>query len=290
MDLLETLEKVTFKLLELAATALPKKVEAQLNRVIQEEKSEIGENQLAIIAKNIQSAKILKRPLCQDTGLISFFIQSRNNFPNPSQVRNILVKVTKKATQAIPLRPNAINFFEGNTGTNVGELIPWIYWTDRSDSTFEITVQLKGGGSSNISRLYMLNPTEGIKGIKKAIIEAVASAGSRGCPPYTIGIGLGGTEDVAMLLAKKALLIPPDQRNSRKEFAEIELDLIQTLNTLGIGIMGLGYGPSVLDVHIMQAARHPASLPVGISFSCWALRYATARITEDKIEYITHEG
>jgi fumarate hydratase subunit alpha len=289
MNSLDTLEEVSFKLLEMAATQLPKNVEAQLNRVILDEKSEIGEAQLAIIAKNIQLAKKLKRPLCQDTGLISFFIKSGNTSLTPSKIRDTLIQVTKKATQSIPLRPNAVNFFEGNTGTNVGELIPWIYWDDGLDSSFEITVQLKGGGASNVSQLYMLNPTVGLHGIKKATIEAVASAGSRGCPPYTIGIGLGGTEDLAMLLAKKALLIPPDHRNSRKEFAEMELDLIQTLNTLGIGIMGLGYGPSVLDVHIIQAARHPASLPVGISFSCWALRYATARIIEGKIEYLTHE-
>ncbi|MFX1294848.1 MAG: fumarate hydratase [Promethearchaeota archaeon] len=290
MDVLKTLEELIFKLLELAAIQLPIKVEEQLNHMIKQERSEIGANQFSVIAKNLQLAKKLKRSICQDTGLISYFIKLGNNTLRKSQIKKLIFKQTEKATKSIPLRPNAVNFFNGNTGTNVGENIPWIYWEDASDSSIEITVQLKGGGSSNVSKLVMLNPADGLKGIKKAIIEAVFNAGSKGCPPYTLGIGLGGTEDIAMFLAKKALLISPNQRNSLKNFADIELNLIETLNSLNIGIMGLGYGPTVLDAHILHAARHPASLPIGISFSCWALRYASARIIDNKIVYLTHEG
>ncbi|MHA1649606.1 MAG: fumarate hydratase [Candidatus Helarchaeota archaeon] len=289
MDLFKILEDMVFKLLELAATQLPTKVEAQLLQYINQEQSEIGANQFSIIAKNLQLAKELKRPLCQDTGLISFFVKMGDIPLKRTQLKNLFIKQTEKATNSIPLRPNTVNFFEGNTGTNVGKLIPWIYWEHTSETGIEITVQLKGGGSSNVSQLVMLNPEEGLQGIKRAIVEAVARAGSKGCPPYTLGIGLGGTEDVAMILAKKALLIPPGQRNELKVFAETELELNRVLNSLGIGIMGLGEGPTILDTHILDAARHPASLPVGISFSCWALRYATARLKDNEIEYITHE-
>ncbi len=290
MDSFKIIEEVTFKLLELAAIQLPTKVETQLNHYIATETSEIGVNQFSIISKNLQLAKTLKKPICQDTGLISYFLKLGDNFTERSKLKNILLKVTEKATKTIPLRPNAVNFFEGNTGTNIGHLIPWMYWEESPNSDLEITVQLKGGGTSNVSKLVMLHPVEGLQGIKRSIIEAVAAAGAQGCPPYTVGIGLGGTEDVAMFLAKKSLLIPPDQRNSLQKFAEMEESLIQELNSLGIGIMGLGAGPSVLDVHILHAARHPATLPIGISFSCWALRYATTRISDGEITYLSHEG
>jgi len=288
MDL-NQLETVIYRLLELAAIQLPLTVESQLLQKLEQENSELGYSQLFLIAENLRLAKELRRPLCQDTGLISFFIRIGENLPSYSTIRKIIQKITEEATRAIPLRPNAVNFFEGNTGTNVGRHLPWIFWEPSSDESLEITVQLKGGGSSNIAKLVMLEPLEGVQGIKRTIIQAVAEAGSKGCPPYTIGIGLGGTEDLAMILAKKALLTPPNKRNAQKEFEEMELDLLQVLNSLKIGVMGLGAGPSVLDVHILDAARHPASLPVGISFSCWALRYATAHIFENEITYPSHE-
>ncbi len=289
MNLLNNLEEGLLKLLELSAIQLPKKVEVQLNNSIKQETSEIGKNQFSIIAQNLQIAKQMKRPLCQDTGLISYFIKIGASGLSKIEIKNTILRITEKATKSIPLRPNAVNFFEGNTGTNVGQLIPSIYWEDNPNSDLEVTVQLKGGGSSNVSRLEMLNPVEGMVGIRRHIIEAVVSAGSKGCPPYTLGIGLGGTEDMAMFLAKKALLISPNQRNPLAAFAELETTLINDLNKLGIGIMGLGHGPTILDVHIIHAAHHPASLPLGISFSCWALRYATARFHSNGIEYLTHE-
>jgi len=289
MDLVQTLESVIYRLLELAAIQLPLTVESQLIQMIDQEESEIGHMQLSLIKENIRLAKELRRPICQDTGLISFFIKIGENLLNPITIQKIILEVTSKATQTIPLRPNTVNFFEGNTGTNVGRHLPWIFWEPTSGENLEITVQLKGGGSSNIAKLVMLEPLEGFQGVKRAIIQAVAEAGSKGCPPYTIGIGLGGTEDLAMILAKKALLIPANQRNEQKNFEELESELLKTLNLLKIGVMGLGFGPSVLDVHILDAARHPASLPVGISFSCWALRYATAQISDNEITYPSHE-
>ncbi len=127
----------------------------------------------------------------------------------------------------------------------------------------------------------MLKPGLGIKGVKQFVVEAVAGAGSLGCPPYFVGVGIGGGEDLCMFLAKKALLRPFKVRNSNAEVAAIEEELYEKLNQLGIGAMGLGEGPSVLDVHVEMAARHPASLPVGIVISCWALRHAKATISKD---------
>ncbi|MDD1778569.1 MAG: fumarate hydratase [Candidatus Helarchaeota archaeon] len=290
MDIIQNLESVIFHLFELAAIQLPFAVEARLIQAIERETTEIGHQQLALIKENLQLAKKLNRPLCQDTGLISFFIKFDAKLVNPAAIQKTVLRVTEKATQSIPLRPNAVSFFTGNTGTNIGRHHPWIYWDPTDDSSLEVTLQLKGGGSSNIAKLSMLDPGEGFQGVKKAVIQAVAEAGAKGCPPYTLGIGLGGTEDLTMILAKKSLLVPPNQRNPQKKLEELELELLRNLNSLKIGVMGLGYGPTMLDVHILEAARHPGSLPVGISFSCWALRYATAHISEQETTYPSHGG
>ncbi len=142
----------------------------------------------------------------------------------------------------------------------------------------EIIAMPKGGGSSNVANHRMLKPGLGMKGVKQFVIEAVAAAGSQGCPPYFVGVGIGGSEDLCMLLAKKALLKPFKVRNPDPKLAAIEEELLEKINELGIGAMGLGEGPTALDVHIEMAARHPASLPVGIVIGCWALRHAKATI------------
>ena len=127
----------------------------------------------------------------------------------------------------------------------------------------------------------MLKPGLGIKGVKQFVIEAVAKAGSLGCPPYFVGVGVGGGEDFCMKLAKNALLKPFKARNGDPKIAVIEEELLWKLNELGIGAMGLGEGPSVIDLHMEFAARHPASLPVGIVLSCWALRHVKAVVSSD---------
>ena len=109
----------------------------------------------------------------------------------------------------------------------------------------------------------------------------MAKAGSLGCPPYFVGVGVGGGEDSCMILAKKAILKPFKVRNPDPKVAEMEKELLEKINELDIGVMGLGEGPSALDLHIEMAARHPASLPVGVVISCWALRYAKATISSD---------
>ena len=116
---------------------------------------------------------------------------------------------------------------------------------------------------------------------KGALIEAVAKAGSLGCPPYFIGVGIGGGEDICMKLAKKALLKPFRQRSLDPNIATIEKELFESVNRLEIGAMGFGEGTTALDLHIEMGARHPASLPVGVVFSCWALRYASATVTAE---------
>jgi fumarate hydratase subunit alpha len=177
--------------------------------------------------------------------------------------------------------------FKGNTRDNVGlnGHVPIIYIDMVPGDDLEIVAIPKGGGSTNVAAHRMLKPGLGMRGVKQFVIEAVADAGSLGCPPYFVGVGIGGGEDLCMTLAKKALLKPFRVRSPDPKIAEIEAELLEKVNELGIGAMGLGEGLTALDLHIEMAARHPASLPVGIVISCWGLRHAKATITADgKIE------
>jgi fumarate hydratase subunit alpha len=201
-----------------------------------------------------------------------------DKFPLKSELKEILIRATRRATEEIPIRPNAVDMLKGNTNDNTGAFVPIINWEMVPGNELEIIAMPKGGGSSNVANHRMLKPGLGIKGVKQFVIEAVAAAGSQGCPPYFVGVGIGGSEDLCMLLAKKALLKPFKIRNSDPKLAAIEEDLLGQVNELGIGVMGLGEGPTALDLHIEMAARHPASLPVGIVISCWALRHAKATI------------
>jgi len=177
--------------------------------------------------------------------------------------------------------------FKGNTRDNVGlnGHVPIFYIDLVEGDGLELVAMPKGGGSTNIAAHRMLKPGLGWKGIKQFVIEAVSDAGSLGCPPYFVGVGIGGGEDLCMILAKKALLKPFQVKSEDPKVAAIEEELLEKINLLGIGAMGLGEGLTALDLHIEMAARHPASLPVGVVISCWALRHARATISRDgKVE------
>jgi fumarate hydratase subunit alpha len=276
-------EKTAIELLRIAATELPVEYSEEMNRLMNEMGGTVGKAQLMNILEDTDIARKDSKPMCQDTGIVAFMIKLGDKFPLRSNLKNILIEATKKGTKEIPLRPNAVDMFKGNTGDNVGlnGYVPIFYWDLVPGDSLEITAMPKGGGSTNIAGHRMLKPGLGITGVKQFVVEAVAKAGSLGCPPYFVGVGIGGGEDLCMMLAKKALLKPFKKRNKNPKIAKIEDELYEKLNELEIGAMGLGEGTSVLDVHVEVAARHPASLPVGVVISCWALRHAKATIKSD---------
>jgi fumarate hydratase subunit alpha len=282
-ELKKIVENTAVELLKIAATKLPTDVKNALVRGEQETKGNLGKAQMNAILENINIAFTETKPMCQDTGLVAFFVKLGDEFPLRSEIKKILIEATKRTTANVPLRPNAVDMFDGNTKNNVGfrGFVPWFYIDLVPGDKLEIIAMPKGGGSSNIGKMKMVPPGKGIKGVMEFVIEAVAQAGSLGCPPYTVGIGIGGGEDMCMNLAKMALLRPLYQYHEDSRIAELEKKLLSELNKLEIGAMGLGEGPSVLDVHIEIAARHPASLPVGVVISCWALRHAGATISSD---------
>jgi fumarate hydratase subunit alpha len=271
------------ELLRIAATELPVEYIDAIDGYMHSMAGEVGKAQLKNILEDADLARDKSKPMCQDTGIIAFKVKVGDEFPLRSELKEILVEATKKATEQVPLRPNAVDMFKGNTGNNVGlnGHVPIIYWDMVKGSELKITALPKGGGSTNVAAHRMLKPGLGLKGVKQFVVEALAKAGSLGCPPYFVGVGVGGGEDLCMKLAKDALIKPFKVRNSDPKIAAIEEELLGKLNELQIGAMGLGEGPSVLDVHFEFAARHPASLPVGVVISCWALRHAKATISAD---------
>jgi fumarate hydratase subunit alpha len=135
----------------------------------------------------------------------------------------------------------------------------------------------------------MLNPSEGLKGLKRFVIDAVIKAGAQPCPPTILGVAVGGGADKAMTMAKRALLKPLGEANCEPRIAELEGELLEAVNMTGIGPMGLGGDTTVLSVHVDYAYRHPASFPVAVAFSCWCDRRASARIGgKGEVEYLTH--
>ena len=274
----KVVEDTAVELLRIAATELPVEYVREMERLMKGTKGATGKAQLKSILDDASLARKNSWPMCQDTGVVAFMVKVGDKFPLKSELKEILTRATKRATEEIPIRPNAVDMLKGNTNDNTGAFVPIINWEMAPGNELEIIAMPKGGGSSNVANHRMLKPGLGMKGVKQFVIEAVAAAGSQGCPPYFVGVGIGGSEDLCMLLAKKALLKPFKVRNLDPKLAAIEEELLGKVNELSIGAMGLGEGPTALDLHIEMAARHPASLPVGIVISCWALRHAKATI------------
>lgn len=284
-------EDVGINLLRLAVIQLPQDVKDALKHAYETETSEAGKTNLKAILDNIKLAEQTQTPVCQDTGTITYYVKAGAQTPNLDKIEQALINATKKATQLIPLRPNAVDPTTGkNTGDNTGPNIPYTHWEIVPGNQIEITVLPKGGGSENVCTTSMLVPGEGINGLKKFVIETVVKSGSQPCPPNILGVAMGGGADIAMKLAKKALLRPLNQPNPNPELAKLEKELFEAVNQLGIGPMGLGGKWTILGVNIDYAARHPASFPAAVAFNCWAARRATARIHPDgRVEYLTHK-
>lgn len=287
----QVVENVAFELLKLAVTRLPDDVKDALKKAYNNEDNPVGKSQLKAILDNLKLAEKKGVPMCQDTGIINFYVKVGNNIKNLNQMKEALNNATIKATKEIPLRPNAVNpFNQKNSGDNTGRNIPYIHWEIVVGDSIELIVLPKGGGSENVSSLGMLNPSDGIEGLKNFVIETIINAGAKPCPPTIIGVAIGGGCDIAINLAKQTLLKPLNQPNSDPKLKKLEEELFEIANSLGIGPMGLGGKNTVLDVKIDYAHRHPASYPIAVVVQCWAARRASARINSDgTIEYISHK-
>ena len=289
------IKDVTISILKRAETALPEDVKQALGRAYEQETNEIARVQLKAMLDNVKLAEELQRPLCQDTGLPIFYVTlgSTNINVNPNDIESGIREGVREATEIIPLRPNVVNPITRAGGeTNTGDGIPHINYkiADFNVNGLELLVFPKGGGSENVGAFAMFTPKpeeETVEAIKKFVLDAVLNAAGKPCPPTIIGVGIGGSADMAMSLAKTALLRPIGVRNEDGLVARIENELLEAVNSTGIGPMGLGGKTTALDVHIETADTHITSLPVAINFQCWAARRASARIySSGEVEYL----
>ncbi|WP_423791937.1 fumarate hydratase [Methanocaldococcus indicus] len=264
-----------------AVIYLPKDVKKSLNEAYEKEEGKLSKETLKAIIENNKIAESDCVPLCQDTGVPIVFLKVGRNINTNElfKIFEIIKEGVKKATDEIPLRPNVVHPITRENIGNVGLSSPFINvdFDKNLDREIEITVFPKGAGSENISSLKMLKPSDGLEGIKKFVLNVVGDALGKPCPPIVVGIGIGGTSDLALKLAKKALLRNIGERHKDKEIANLEIELLNKINELGIGAMGLGGKITALDVFIEIAGCHTASLPVGVCINCWAHRKAKRR-------------
>jgi len=261
---------------------LPQDVVLGLQQARERESSPMGAAQLDAILENVNVARDGAVPMCQDTGIQTFFVQAGVDSPFLKNLKGWICDAVTQATKDIPLRPNTVDPFTGkNPGDNSGRYMPFINWELVDGSDVLISVLPKGGGSENMSTLKMLPPGVGIKGIKKAVIEHIVSCQGKPCPPTIVGVGIGGGADIAMKLGKKAILRKIGSENPVPEAAAVEKELLELVNATGVGPMGVGGETTCLAVHVEYAHRHPASLPLSILVQCWADRRAQVRLSAD---------
>jgi fumarate hydratase class I len=256
-----------------AATELPPDVVNGLKDALnREEEGQAAKWVMSRILENLEKAKSSGRPICQDTGVPVFYVKGHENCSR-QEMRGVINKATETATLEVPLRPNAVDSL---TGKNVGNRAV-IHFEDGSAEEMRIVLLLKGGGSENVSAIYHLpdrgiNADRNLAGAGKCVLDAVFRAQGRGCPPYVVGVAIGGNAEEVMHLSKKQLLRKLGDTNPVKELAGFERELLEKVNGLGIGAMGLGGRTTALAVKAASACRHPASYIVGVSFGCWCLR------------------
>jgi len=242
------------------------------------ETHKISKRILDILLENAGIAKREGRAICQDTGLVSVYIEIGQDVRIVGgDLSDAINKGVMEAYKKAFLRKSVVKspLLRVNTATNTPSLI---YAEIGKGQKLKITVIPKGFGSENKSALKMLNPTEGEKEIISFVLDVVKAAGPDACPPYVLGIGLGGTFDKAPFLAKKALALPIDRPNPRKYLRKLESEILKKVNTLGIGPMGFGAKTTCMGVNILEYPTHIAGLPVAVNVSCHVTRSATRTI------------
>jgi len=229
---------------------------------------------LKTLIENAYIASRDKIPICQDTGLPVVFVEIGDKAKINFNIKEAIVRGVEKGYKEGYLRNSII--LEPLTRKGPSMFFPPVIHFDYTKGRhIKITVLPKGFGSENRSVLKMFKPTASIEDIKKYIIDSVDDTGADACPPYIIGIGIGGTADMAGLLAKKSLLRPLDKRNRNPLISKVEDDLLRAVNRLGIGPAGLGGRFTCLAVAIEEFPTHIAGLPVAVNICCHALRSAT---------------
>ncbi|HKS73399.1 MAG TPA: fumarate hydratase [Terriglobales bacterium] len=282
----DNLEQAARDLYIRALQDIPPDVRSALRRGLaaeEQQNNSTAEQVMLTILNNIDVADQHQTLVCQDTGLPIFnvFVGADAAVSIP-ELKLALRHGCERATRERPLRSNTVHpLTRKHTGTNTGEGIPVIH-LDFVPGSDEILLQVapKGSGSENMSFLRMLNPSDGVKGIHKFVLHCIFEAGARPCPPVIVGIGLGGTSDVAAALAKQASSFRKiGSSNPDPDVGKLERELLEEINRTGLGPQGLGGATTALAVHIEWAHTHISQNPVAVNLQCWRGERAEAIVS-----------
>jgi fumarate hydratase subunit alpha len=269
--------KAVKNLISYSGSNLPKDALDALKKAMEEEKSPVSREVLAQILENADIASSESRPLCQDTGLAVFFVKVGEEVKiKGGLLRDAINKGTEEAYKESYLRASTCEpFSRANLKDKIGYNLPAIIHFDLvAGDKLDIEYAAKGGGSENVSRATVLPPAAGKEGVIQFVKDTISNGGGNPCPPLTVGVGIGGTFEKATISSKHSLFRDIGSVNEDPEMAELEKTILDELNKLGIGAMGMGGTKTVLAVHIEANPCHIASLPVSVNVQCHSSRHS----------------
>ena len=250
-----------------------------LNKAKENEQSELGQQVLCQLEENLKIAKADMIPICQDTGMAVIFAEVGQDvhFVGDASIEDAINEGVRQGYVDGYLRKSVVDdpIIRNNTKDNTPAVI---HYSIVPGDKVKLTLAPKGFGSENMSRVFMLKPADGIEGVKNAILTAVKDAGPNACPPMVVGVGIGGTFEKCALMAKHALTREVGKHSDIPYVKEVEEEMLEKINALGIGPAGLGGSTTALAVNIETYPTHIAGLPVGINICCHVNRHISREI------------
>ena len=271
----DTVTAVVRRLCIEANTLLGEDVVAALTASLVAEESRIGQDVIRQLLRNADIARSESIPLCQDTGMVVVFLEiGQDVHLTGGDIEAAVNEGVRQGYRDGCLRASTLDPL---TRTNFGDNTPAVIHTRMvGGDRIKVMLAPKGFGSENMSQVVLLPPSQGIEGVKRFVLERVDAAGANPCPPVVVGVGIGGTFEKAALIAKYSLLREIGRRHPDPGVADLELELLEAINQLGIGPQGLGGRVTALDVHIETYPTHIASIPVAVNLQCHCARHREA--------------
>ena len=252
---------------------LPQDVRNAIDQASQIEDGQLAKQTLSILKENAKMAQSLSVPICQDTGMACLFVEIGQDVHVQGSLQDALQEGVRQGYQEGYLRKSVVDdpvFDRINTKDNTPALI---HYEIVEGDKLKIIVAPKGFGSENMSTITMLKPAQGVNGVKEAVISAIKKAGPNACPPMVIGVGIGGSFDYVTYLAKKAMLRDIGTHHSDLRYQQLEEELLEKINQLGIGPAGYGGKTTALSLNIETYPTHIAGMPVAVSICCHVARH-----------------
>lgn len=258
-----------------ACSQIAPSCEKALQRALENEKNPNARFALETLIENAKTAREQDLPVCQDTGMSVFFVKlGQDVHIEGGLLTDAIDDGVRKGYKEHGYRASVLDpITRVNTKDNTPAIV---HISLVLGDSLEITFLPKGFGSENMSRLFMLKPSDGVEGVKNAVVKAVKDAGANPCPPIVVGVGIGGTAEKAMELAKEQLLREVGEHSNDETLANMESELLESINALGIGAQGFGGENTALAVHVGKCPTHIAALPVAVNIQCNANRIAKA--------------